>query len=102
MSRRGRGSLGVMCKACKRAARSALEKVWRAVRKGLIARLPDGRKCADCDALAVVWEHRDYRKPYEVNAVCVRCNKKRGSPLRKLWGAAVKSARRLEAELLHY
>lgn len=34
--------------------------------------------CADCGALATDYDHRDYSKPLEVDAVCRTCNFKRG------------------------
>lgn len=36
------------------------------------------RTCVDCGADAQVYDHRDYRKPYEVDPVCQTCNLKRG------------------------
>lgn len=34
--------------------------------------------CADCGAPATDYDHRDYNKPLEVDAVCRSCNFKRG------------------------
>lgn len=31
-------------------------------------------KCVDCDGPASVWEHRDYRKPLDIEPVCKTCN----------------------------
>lgn len=33
-----------------------------------------GRKCVDCGRPADRWDHRDYRKPLEVEPVCRSCN----------------------------
>lgn len=35
-------------------------------------------KCVDCGKKARDWDHRDYKKPYDVEAVCRSCNQKRG------------------------
>jgi hypothetical protein len=34
--------------------------------------------CADCGKPATDYDHRDYRKPLEVEPVCHSCNLKRG------------------------
>jgi hypothetical protein len=53
--------------------------VWRAVMAG---RLPNLRRdptpCVDCGAPSVVYDHRDYGRPLEVEPVCRRCNRLRG------------------------
>lgn len=51
--------------------------VHSAVRRG---ELPNPRtlRCADCGAPATDYDHRDYSKPLEVEAVCRSCNRKRG------------------------
>jgi hypothetical protein len=36
-------------------------------------------KCADCGKQARDWDHRDYTKPLEVQAVCRSCNQHRGA-----------------------
>lgn len=38
-------------------------------------------KCADCGGVATDYDHRDYRKPLEVTAVCGPCNRRRGRGL---------------------
>lgn len=37
-----------------------------------------GLPCADCGEPAQCWDHRDYYKPLKVEAVCRKCNAKRG------------------------
>ena len=39
--------------------------------------------CQDCGEQARAWDHRDYRKPLEVDAVCISCNLKRGPAIWK-------------------
>lgn len=39
------------------------------------------QKCADCGGKAQCYDHRDYRKPLEVDAVCKACDVKRGAGL---------------------
>jgi len=34
--------------------------------------------CMDCGADAECYDHRDYKKPLEVDPVCLRCNSRRG------------------------
>ncbi len=34
--------------------------------------------CRDCGTTATEWDHRDYRYPLWVEAVCKKCNMKRG------------------------
>jgi len=34
--------------------------------------------CVDCNEPAKEYDHRDYTKPLQVQAVCRRCNQKRG------------------------
>ena len=42
--------------------------------------LPDPKtlECVDCKSPAVVYEHRDYSKPLDVEPVCISCNFRRG------------------------
>jgi len=40
-------------------------------------------KCTDCENRAKVYDHRDYNKPLEVEAVCSSCNAKRGKAILK-------------------
>lgn len=35
-------------------------------------------RCADCNETATVYDHRDYREPLKVQAVCDSCNSRRG------------------------
>lgn len=53
--------------------------VWHAVRKGVLPSLKDGAiACADCGKAASYYDHRDYRKPLDVEPVCPSCNYRRG------------------------
>lgn len=53
--------------------------VKRAIRQGLLADLKATIvPCADCGAVAKHYDHRDYAKPLEVEAVCHSCNLRRG------------------------
>ena len=74
-----------VCERCERArcrqlsiGARAWQAVQRAIGRGELARLPDGRPCVDCGRLAEVWDHREYARPLAVEAVCVSCNKRRG------------------------
>lgn len=51
--------------------------VARAIRKGELPH-PTTLKCVDCGEPAKCYDHRDYEKPLEVEAVCRRCNSRRG------------------------
>lgn len=70
--------------------------VTAAKRMGLLPHLDGSIACVDCGAPACDYDHRDYNKPLEVEPVCRRCNKLRGSaiplatyrPLPKPAGAA--------------
>lgn len=55
----------------------AMSRVSLAVRNGYLPRVST-LKCVDCGAQAAAYEHRDYSKPLEVEAVCRPCNRKRG------------------------
>jgi hypothetical protein len=53
--------------------------VSKAVRAGSLADLRAVEvRCSDCSARAACYDHRDYRKPLDVQPVCTRCNKRRG------------------------
>lgn len=54
--------------------------VQLAIREG---RLPKQKKCkcVDCGKRAQCYDHRDYRKPLDVEPVCKACNNKRGPGL---------------------
>lgn len=60
---------------------AAISKVGRAVRHGEIPKAT-ALICVDCGDRAKVYDHRDYTKPLEVEAVCVGCNIRRGPALR--------------------
>lgn len=51
--------------------------VCLAVRKGILIRI-GAHVCVDCGAEAQAYDHRDYRKPLEVEPVCFKCNARRG------------------------
>lgn len=52
-----------------------------AQKKGLIPKLDGSVPCMDCGHPAWVYDHRDYRKPKDVEPVCSGCNKNRGPAL---------------------
>jgi hypothetical protein len=61
--------------------RFAHKAVYRAVVRGELApatSLP----CTDCGQQATDYDHRDYRKPLDVQPVCRRCNGLRGTAMR--------------------
>lgn len=39
---------------------------------------PTNLRCADCDAPAMEYEHRDYNRPLAIEPICRSCNLKRG------------------------
>lgn len=54
--------------------------IQAAVKRGLIPNLKSGLvACVDCGAVAHEWDHRDYGRPFDVEPVCRRCNKRRGT-----------------------
>jgi hypothetical protein len=57
--------------------------VYKAMQAG---RLPKASTltCVDCGKPAKCWDHRDYDKPFEIEPVCIGCNRKRGPALAKL------------------
>lgn len=59
----------------------ALARTQYQLSKGLIPRLSGNIPCVDCGAAATCYDHRDYRKPDEVEPVCRACNKTRGPAL---------------------
>ena len=69
-----------MCTPCMAARtkerRSATAEVTKAVRNGRLDS-PKTLTCADCGKAARDYDHRDYTKPLEVEAVCHPCNLKR-------------------------
>jgi hypothetical protein len=62
----------------RRLAGRAHNLVKKAIREGALARLPNGVRCSDCEALATQYDHRDYHQPLDVEPICRRCNKLRG------------------------
>ena len=48
-----------------------------AVRRQVLPRV-SSLTCADCDRRAAEYDHRDYTRPLDVDAVCHRCNARRG------------------------
>jgi hypothetical protein len=63
--------------------KEAWEVVNRAKKSGLLPRLAkEFYTCVDCRSKrATAWDHRDYRKPLNVEPVCSSCNTLRGSAL---------------------
>ena len=61
------------------------KKVKEAIKKGIL-KGPIGQKCKDCGKDAQCYDHRNYHKPLDVEAVCFSCNKKRGpgTPYKRL------------------
>ena len=51
--------------------------VSAAIKDGRLAP-PSARACVDCGRTAEQYDHRDYFKPLKVDAVCRRCNLRRG------------------------
>lgn len=56
---------------------AAYRELWRAKRDGRVGNVL-GKLCMDCQAPASVWDHRDYSRPLDVDAVCWSCNNRRG------------------------
>lgn len=57
--------------------------VSAAVRNGDLPKLDGGVLCADCNSPATEYDHRDYKKPLEVDPVCRACNAARGPGLHR-------------------
>lgn len=58
----------------------------RAVRQAIVSGElppPRGMVCVDCGGEAIEYEHRDYRKPLDVEPICRGCNLKRGPAIPK-------------------
>jgi hypothetical protein len=72
-----------MCRVCRfarmhdPAKRAAHKAVADARRHGQLAD-PCGLPCTDCAGIAIEYDHREYAKPLKVDAVCRRCNLRRG------------------------
>lgn len=58
--------------------------VAKARRHGLLAD-PRTLPCTDCRGAATEYDHRDYNKPLQVEAVCRGCNARRGRAVPKQW-----------------
>lgn len=54
-----------------------------AIYNGDLPRLDGSIPCADCGAPADEYDHRDYKKPMEVDPVCRGCNQARGPGLHR-------------------
>jgi len=52
--------------------------VAAAIRCGDLPRLDGSIPCKDCGKPAVQYEHRDYKRPLDVDPVCRSCNQRRG------------------------
>lgn len=50
----------------------------KAKRRGVLSKLDGSINCVDCNAEATEYDHRDYRKPLDVEPVCRTCNRRRG------------------------
>jgi hypothetical protein len=69
------------CWSCQAGAQAARQKAVAAVKKAIKAFIlppPDTVLCIDCEMPACEYEHRDYRKPMDVNPICRKCNIRRG------------------------
>lgn len=67
--------------ASKRAEMPLMYSAYAIVREAVVAGiLPKARglKCVDCGQEAWHYDHRDYRKPLEIEPVCISCNYRRG------------------------
>lgn len=62
----------------------AITRVAVAIRKGKLRRLDGTVPCVDCGKPATEYDHRDYAKPLEVEAVCSSCNSKRGPAIGRI------------------
>jgi hypothetical protein len=54
-----------------------------AVRNGDLPKLDGSILCADCSNPATEYDHRDYKRPLEVDPVCRACNAARGPGLHR-------------------
>lgn len=52
--------------------------VTTAIYNGDLPKLDGSVACVDCGHPAVEYDHRDYKKPMEVDPVCKSCNQLRG------------------------
>lgn len=53
--------------------------VAAAIRKGVLPKLDGSIACADCGCAAKEYDHRDYARPLDVEPVCIKCNRRRGT-----------------------
>jgi hypothetical protein len=77
------------CAPCRAERRTAKIKANNKVSKEVLyGRLKPATAflCVDCHGPGAVWDHRDYSRPLEVEAVCKRCNALRGSAK---WGGGI-------------
>lgn len=65
----------------KQAQRRAIALVSVAKVGGVLPYLNGKIKCVDCGRPARIYDHRDYSKPLDVEAVCDQCNGRRGPGL---------------------
>jgi hypothetical protein len=75
-------SCGWKYSRAKRDARNAVaypahRAVAKAIEQGVLPR-PATLRCVDCGRGAECYDHREYAKPLQVDAVCRRCNIRRG------------------------
>lgn len=83
------GTVGHLCNPCKVSKGlmpgrtlqdEAHYQVARSIRLGSLQR-PHNLPCTDCGGASLHYDHRDYRKPLDVEPVCRKCNYKRGPAL---------------------
>ncbi len=69
------------CESCRagydKSQRAAVNAVGRAIARGELQSAKT-QVCFDCGEPGNVWDHRDYTKPLDVQAVCRPCNGRRG------------------------
>ena len=54
----------------------------KAIKEGKLIRLTKANiACVDCGEKATDYDHRDYSKPLKVDAVCHKCNVRRGKDI---------------------
>jgi hypothetical protein len=57
--------------------------VSTAIYNGDLPKLDGSVPCTDCGGAAVEYDHRDYKRPMEVEPVCKSCNQLRGPGLHR-------------------
>jgi DNA-directed RNA polymerase subunit RPC12/RpoP len=70
------------------ARKKAMYAVERATARGELP-YPQRTTCVDCGARAEHYDHRDYRKPLDVQPVCRSCNFNRGPAVWRNYAEAV-------------